>query len=98
MLLRALSVCHKHWVLHRDVKPNNCLLATTGELKLGDFGLSRLTGSQSDRRHTPQVLACRSWRGPGRGGGGAAAMTLANRRGLGTSLRDRQGSQTWACS
>lgn len=56
MLLEALAYCHKCWVLHRDIKPNNMLLAPTGELKLADFGLSRVFGSP-DRRYTNQVFA-----------------------------------------
>ncbi len=32
MILQALATCHQHWVVHRDVKPNNMLLAATGGL------------------------------------------------------------------
>lgn len=56
MTLKGLAVCHKKWVLHRDMKPNNLLIAADGQLKLGDFGLARLFGSP-DRKFTHQVFA-----------------------------------------
>jgi cyclin-dependent kinase 7 len=43
------------WVLHRDLKPNNLLIAPDGSLKLADFGLARVFGSP-DRRLTNQVI------------------------------------------
>lgn len=30
MILQAVSFVHKHWILHRDIKPNNFLVASTG--------------------------------------------------------------------
>ena len=40
-LLRGLSFCHARRILHRDVKPQNLLISSVGELKLADFGLAR---------------------------------------------------------
>ncbi|KAJ2977550.1 hypothetical protein NUW58_g7778 [Xylaria curta] len=41
MLGRAVWFCHENYVLHRDIKPNNLLIAADGEVKLADFGLAR---------------------------------------------------------
>lgn len=41
MLCRAVWFCHENFVLHRDIKPNNLLIAADGEIKLADFGLAR---------------------------------------------------------
>lgn len=49
MLLRAVYFCHRNFVLHRDIKPGNLLLAADGNLKLADFGLARSFGEPRDR-------------------------------------------------
>ncbi|KAJ6134293.1 hypothetical protein N7523_000615 [Penicillium sp. IBT 18751x] len=41
MLARGVWFCHENFVLHRDIKPNNLLIASNGEVKLADFGLAR---------------------------------------------------------
>jgi cyclin-dependent kinase len=43
-LLRGISYCHQHSILHRDLKPQNLLISKEGELKLADFGLARAFG------------------------------------------------------
>lgn len=43
-LLRGIAFCHENRVLHRDLKPQNLLINSQGQLKLGDFGLARAFG------------------------------------------------------
>ncbi|RWR95441.1 cell division control protein 2 [Cinnamomum micranthum f. kanehirae] len=44
-ILRGITYCHSHRVLHRDLKPQNLLIDRgTNSLKLADFGLARAFG------------------------------------------------------
>lgn len=48
----AVQYAHQHLVIHRDLKPSNILALEHGELKLLDFGISKLVSPESDAMRT----------------------------------------------
>uniref|UniRef100_A0A1I8F5T2 Protein kinase domain-containing protein n=1 Tax=Macrostomum lignano TaxID=282301 RepID=A0A1I8F5T2_9PLAT len=47
-LLDAISFCHSHNCIHRDVKPENILITRDTKVKLCDFGFARLLTGPGD--------------------------------------------------
>ena len=65
-MCRALELCHKKNIIHRDIKPQNIFISDNGDFKLGDFGIARTmektTGGMS-KKGTYKYMAPEVFRG-----------------------------------
>ena len=52
----GLATAHSHGVIHRDLKPGNIFLTSSGQVKVLDFGLARITNSEVPQGATVPYL------------------------------------------
>ena len=63
-LCRALEVAHEQGIIHRDIKPQNMVLAPDGVLKVMDFGIARLLGRTKGMTETGAIVGTPEYMSP----------------------------------
>ncbi len=66
-ICEALQFAHDEGVVHRDIKPENILIDTRGRVKIADFGLAKLLGTQTPEHSltgTQQVMGTLRYMAP----------------------------------
>jgi serine/threonine protein kinase len=59
-IIEGIGYCHSKNILHRDIKLDNILLAWNGEVKIGDFGVSKVVKKgevMNEQCGTPAYIA-----------------------------------------
>src|SRR6478672_9583770 len=63
-MAEALAFAHEHGLVHRDVKPQNVLLSSEGEVKVTDFGIARSLDVEHGVTQTGTVLGTSEYLAP----------------------------------
>src|SRR5690606_30800149 len=61
---RALEHAHTNNVIHRNIKPANLMLPSTGGVKVADFGLARALSSESGLTMTGAIMGTPDYMAP----------------------------------
>lgn len=65
-LLEALAFAHENSIIHRDVKPANIMVLSSGTIKVMDFGLSRRTSEMSSVSNAGEIVGTIAYLSPER--------------------------------
>lgn len=60
----GLARAHARGVVHRDVKPGNILLRSTGQAVLADFGIARMLGNRTELTNAGEVIGSPAYLAP----------------------------------
>ena len=55
-ILSAIGNAHENHIVHRDIKPQNILMDADAGVKVGDFGIARVTSSNSSTSFGKQMM------------------------------------------
>jgi tetratricopeptide (TPR) repeat protein len=72
---RGVAAAHEKGIVHRDLKPGNILVSSTGDPKVGDFGMAHLMDSQMELTKTGVPLGTPLYMAPEQVAGKANAIT-----------------------
>ena len=56
-IAQALSVAHRHDIIHRDIKPQNIMVQPDGNIKVMDFGIARAKNTSPPSRRRARSSA-----------------------------------------
>lgn len=84
-LARAVAYAHANGVVHRDLKPQNVLLAADGTPKVADFGLAKRDGDD-DLTRTGVIAGSPAYMAPEQASGSKAVGAAADVWSLGAML------------
>lgn len=69
-VLSALIHSHKKGVIHRDIKPHNIMINKSGEVKVMDFGIARITDQGTTMTITNDIVGSVHYLSPEQASGG----------------------------